>query len=169
MSPLPQGKYPYLNVPGKARLTVVIIPEGIQDPFIVLDGAIKPLHFQLLEDLRTFLGGDEGYLTDPFACQPLHVSLKAFADADPKQTRVVLGWQFNPKLPVAEMHQHLFEDWVLHLDRYTAGTVRLTWHEEEAGQSRVAILTTTLPLTRPGYAAAVTARHAVKRSASVCR
>jgi hypothetical protein len=122
MSTLPRGLHPYVGVPGKARLTIVIIPSGVHDPFFVLDGTIEPMHFDLLEDLRTTLGGDEGYLTDPLAGQQLHVSLKAWAEADPRQTRVVLGWQFNPKLPVAEMHQRLFDEWTLQLDRYTAIT-----------------------------------------------
>jgi hypothetical protein len=114
---------PYAGVPGKARLTVVIVPAGVRDPFLVVgDGTINPLHPVTLEDLRKTLDGDEGYLTDPFAGQQLHVSLKAWAAADPRETRVVLGWQFNPKLPVAEMHQHLFDQWTLKLDRNTAIT-----------------------------------------------
>lgn len=126
----------YAGVPGKARLTIVVIPEGAPDPYLTLhDGTIAPLHPYTLGTVLDSLGGPEGYLTDPLAGQKLFVSLKAWERSDPHATRVVLGWQFNPKLPVSATHRHLFDEWSLHNDRYSIlaeDVVIRTWDSTEA-------------------------------------
>lgn len=114
-----RSMYRYAGVPGKSRVLVTIITESAPDPTITgADGIVRPVYAQPLAQVVQVLGGYEGYLRDPLAGQMLHLDLTRWANADPDKTRVVLGWQFSPKHPVAAKHRPLFDQWALTHDRY---------------------------------------------------
>ena len=115
--------HPYAGVPGRARVIVTVVPADAPDPVIILhDGAVRPLHPVPLADVVKVLGGFEGEITDPFAGQPLHVSLQQWSGADLQKTRVVLMWGFHPKHPIDPKHRHLFDDFTLTHDTFSTIT-----------------------------------------------
>jgi hypothetical protein len=61
-----------------------------------------------LATLREVLGGNEGFITEPFRGDRVRVSLLPWAHLDFDKARFELRFSFKPDLPIAPEHRHLF-------------------------------------------------------------
>ena len=61
-----------------------------------------------LEKLRKLLGGDEGFVTDPYHGKDHKVSLKAWAGVDPTSTELTIFFNFQPDADYVQKHPDKF-------------------------------------------------------------
>lgn len=91
------------GVPGKATVNVTASTDGVT----LHEGKVRRPELTLAA-WRKQLGGDEGYLYHPATGDKVLVSLKPWANADPKNTYISIEFRFYPQRPVANEHLHLF-------------------------------------------------------------
>src|SRR5690242_17486445 len=88
-------------IPGHYKLTLLVYQEGDREYDEPLLGGTRGTLGRSLEEMRTLLGGSEGFLNDPFLGERHALSLTEWADADPLRTRCYTRYTFVP----AEGHE----------------------------------------------------------------
>ena len=87
------------GVPGRVEVEIRVFQEGEPD---------YDARGMTLAALRDSLGGNEGFVTEPFRGDPIKVSLLPWAHVDFETARFELRFKFKPDLPIAPEHAHLF-------------------------------------------------------------
>lgn len=97
------SQYSFEGVPGKVTVIVTASKNGVTFP----DGSVHKDGLTLA-DWHERLGGDEADLPNPATGEKVHISLKKWANEDPKNTYINVAFSFSPNRPVAPEHAHLF-------------------------------------------------------------
>jgi hypothetical protein len=97
-------------IPGRYELTLVVYQEGEPEYDEPLLGGTRGTLGRSLEEMRTLLGGSEGFLTDPFLGERHALSLAKWADADPITTRCYTRYAFVPAEGHEDAAQRFIQD-----------------------------------------------------------